>query len=95
MYEANSYQNGNFSNVLTQLIPGGWTPLATTIKSAYDDLEIKVAANRVENNLFIVSDGIETCNGNAAREAKRLANSDLNVKVNIIGFNVDNEDKSN
>ena len=67
-----------------------WTPLAATIKSAYDDLKVKSADNS-ENILFIVSDGIETCDGNPVEEAKRLANSDLNVKVNIIGFNVDDE----
>ena len=38
-----------------------------------------------------MSDGIETCDGNPVQEAKRLANSDLNVKVNIIGFNVNDE----
>ena len=58
MYEANSYQNENFSYALTQFKPSGWTPLATTIKSAYDDLKIKSADNS-ENILFIVSDGIK------------------------------------
>lgn len=90
MYAANSYQDEGFSNALTQFKPSGWTPLAATIKSAYDDLKMKSAENS-ENILFIVSDGIETCDGNPVEEAKRLANSDLNVKVNIIGFNVDDE----
>lgn len=90
MYDANSYQDEGFTNALTQFKPSGWTPLAATIKSAYDDLKVRSADNS-ENILFIVSDGIETCGGNPVEEAKRLANSDLNVKVNIIGFNVDDE----
>ena len=69
MYEANSYQNENFSNALTQFKPSGWTPLAATIKSAYDDLKIKSADNS-ENILFIVSDGIQTCDGNPVEEAR-------------------------
>ncbi|MCQ6276050.1 VWA domain-containing protein [Bacillus sp. V3B] len=58
------------------------------MQSAYGDLKAKASENS-ENILFIVSDGIETCGGNPVEEAKKLANSDLNVKVNIIGFNVD------
>lgn len=90
MYAVNSYEDDSFSNALTQFKPSGWTPLAATIKSAYDDLKVKASDNS-ENILFIVSDGIETCGGNPIEEARNLANSDLNVKVNIIGFNVDDE----
>ena len=90
MYAVNSYQDEGFSTALTQFKPSGWTPLAATIKSAYDDLKVK-SSDKSENILFIVSDGIETCGGNPVEEARSLANSDLNVKVNIIGFNVDDE----
>ena len=90
MYAVNSYRDEGFSSALTQFKPSGWTPLAATIKSAYDDLKVK-ASDKSENILFIVSDGIETCGGNPVEEARSLANSDLNVKVNIIGFNVDDE----
>ncbi|WP_428910642.1 VWA domain-containing protein [Niallia sp. Krafla_26] len=90
MYAVNTYQDEPFSSALTQFKPSGWTPLASTIKSAYDDLKMK-ASDHSENILFIVSDGIETCGGNPVEEARNLANSDLHVKVNIIGFNVDDK----
>ncbi|WP_338471570.1 VWA domain-containing protein [Niallia sp. XMNu-256] len=90
MYAVNTYQDEDFSNALTQFKPSGWTPLASTIKSAYEDLKVK-SSDQSENILFIVSDGIETCDGNPVEEARNLANSNLNVKVNIIGFNVDDE----
>lgn len=90
MYEANTYNETEFSSSLETFKPSGWTPLAASIQSAYEDLK-KTASSNTENILFVVSDGIETCEGNPVEEAKKLAESDLNVKVNIIGFNVDDE----
>jgi Ca-activated chloride channel homolog len=90
MYETNTYNEQNFSAALNKFKPSGWTPIAASIKAGYDDLKIKAAEN-TENILYVVSDGIETCDGDPVEEARKLANSDLQVKVNIIGFNVDDE----
>lgn len=90
MYAANTYDETKFSSSLEKFKPSGWTPLATSIQSAYDDLKENASPN-TENILFVVSDGIETCGGNPVEEAKKLADSDLNITVNIIGFNVDDE----
>ena len=38
-----------------------------------------------------MSDGVETCDGNPVAESLELAESDLDVEVNVLGFNVDNE----
>lgn len=88
MYDANTYDQASFEQALTKFKPSGWTPLAASIQAAYEDLK-KSADDKSENILFVVSDGIETCNGNPVEEARKLANSDLRVKVNIIGFDVD------
>ncbi|WP_102349117.1 VWA domain-containing protein [Bacillus sp. Marseille-P3661] len=88
MYESNIYDETKLAAALSKFQPSGWTPLAATIKAGYGDLQVN-ASEQSENILFIVSDGIETCGGNPVEEAKKIANSDLNVKVNIIGFNVD------
>jgi Ca-activated chloride channel homolog len=90
MYETNTYNEQNFSAALNKFKPSGWTPIAASIKAGYDDLKTKATAD-TENILYVVSDGIETCDGDPVEEAKKLANSDLKVKVNIIGFNVDDE----
>lgn len=90
MYGASTYDEATFASALEKFKPSGWTPLAASIKNAYEDL--KATANeQTENILFVVSDGIETCGGNPVEEARKLAESDLNIKVNIIGFNVDDE----
>lgn len=90
MYETNTYNEQNFSAALNKFKPSGWTPIAASIKAGYDDLKTK-ATEDTENILYVVSDGIETCDGDPVEEARKLANSDLQVKVNIIGFNVDDE----
>lgn len=90
MYETNTYNEQNFSAALNKFKPSGWTPIAASIKAGYDDLKTKADEN-TENILYVVSDGIETCDGDPVEEARKLANSDLQVKVNIIGFNVDDE----
>ena len=43
-----------------------------------------------ENILYIVSDGVEIYDGNSVEAAKKLAEFDLNVKIYIIGFDVNN-----
>ncbi|AYA74265.1 hypothetical protein DOE78_01680 [Bacillus sp. Y1] len=88
MYDANTYDQASFEQALTKFKPSGWTPLAASITAAYEDLK-KSADEKSENILFVVSDGIETCDGNPIEEARKLANSDLKVSVNIIGFDVD------
>lgn len=90
MYSASTYDDATFSSALEKFKPSGWTPLATSIQKAYEDLKA-TATDQTENILFVVSDGIETCDGNPVEEARKLAESDLNIKVNIIGFNVDDE----
>ncbi|MCA1033504.1 VWA domain-containing protein [Bacillus infantis] len=88
MYDANTYDQAAFKAALEKFKPSGWTPLAASIKAGYEDLKAK-AGEDTENILYIVSDGIETCDGNPVKEAKALADSNLNVKVHIIGFDVD------
>jgi Ca-activated chloride channel homolog len=88
MYETNTYDQDAFKAALGKFKPSGWTPLAASIKAGYEDLKAK-AGEDTENILYIVSDGIETCDGDPVKEAKALAESDLKVKVHIIGFDVD------
>lgn len=71
--------------IIERFQPTGWTPLALAIRSAQQDLSAQSAA---ENIIYIVSDGIETCGGNAVKEAKTLHNSNVKAVVNMIGFDV-------
>ncbi|WP_029191177.1 vWA domain-containing protein [Ornithinibacillus scapharcae] len=43
------------------------------------------------NLIYVVSDGIETCDGDPVAVAKSLADSNAQPIINTIGFNVDSE----
>ncbi len=89
-YELHPYEEALFNKALGQFEPTGWTPLGAAIQSIESDFT-GMTGDDVRNTVYIVSDGVETCGGNPVEEAKKLNNSDLNVTVNIIGFNVDTE----
>lgn len=90
IYSPNIYNETEFTNALTKFEAAGWTPLAAAIKAGGDDLRMK-DSEKTQNMIFVVSDGVETCGGDPVAEAKMLAESDLGVEVNVIGFNVDSE----
>jgi len=90
IYGPDSYNDTEFKDALTKFEAAGWTPLAAAIKAGGGDLRTS-ASEKTQNMIFIVSDGVETCDGNPVAEALELAESDLDVEVNVLGFNVDNE----
>lgn len=77
------------SQAVNSLAPTGYTPLAATLKLAGQNL----AALKNENNknvIYLVSDGVETCDGDPVAIAKQLHNSKTKLIINVIGFDVDN-----
>ncbi|WP_077212094.1 VWA domain-containing protein [Bacillus dakarensis] len=90
VFPLGAYEEGQFESALNQFAPAGWTPLAGAIEEAKKDLESQKGEN-VRNVIYIVSDGIETCDGDPVAAAKALYSSDIQAEVNIIGFDVDNE----
>jgi Ca-activated chloride channel homolog len=88
LYPLQPYDSNKFQSAIANLKPAGWTPLAASIKSAKNDLA-KQQGEGVQNIIYVVSDGVETCGGNPVQEAKNLHNSNIKAVVNIIGFDVD------
>ena len=89
-YSPGFYDENSFNEALTKFDAAGWTPLAAAIKAGGEDLRIN-ASPKTQNMIFVISDGVETCGGNPVEEAMKLANSDLNAEVNVLGFNLDSE----
>ena len=89
VYALGAYDESSFQKSLNQFRPTGWTPLAAAIEQAKSDLSGKTGEN-VENIIYVVSDGIETCGGDPVKAAKELHQSEIQAIVNIIGFDVDN-----
>lgn len=90
VYELGEFDEQQFTDALESFSPAGWTPLASALASAqklFDDQ----ASGESENLIYVVSDGMETCNGNPVKQAEQLNQSGAKAIVNIIGFDVEND----
>ena len=90
IYPLQPYDEGAFSESLKKFDPKGWTPLASSIELANEQLTSH-SDEKTENFIYVVSDGIETCDGDPVAAAKKVKADNTNVKINIIGFDVDSE----
>ncbi|WP_339148584.1 MULTISPECIES: VWA domain-containing protein [unclassified Sutcliffiella] len=87
VYPAQAYNEKAFFEAVQGVEAKGWTPLAEAIKTAREDS----ADYDGDITLYIVSDGMETCEGNPVEEARAFADEKEGRHVNIIGFNVDKQ----
>ncbi|GAE94464.1 D-amino acid dehydrogenase large subunit [Gracilibacillus boraciitolerans JCM 21714] len=88
VYDYATYDEEIFREEMDLIQPAGWTPLAGALEEAKDALSSFNGSNHT-NLIYLVSDGIETCDGNPVEVAESLANSDAQPIINIIGFHVD------
>ncbi|PTM54763.1 Ca-activated chloride channel family protein [Desmospora activa DSM 45169] len=91
-YPLGEYNNKQFQSSLDKVKPAGWTPLAGAIEKAKESLAGHTGGN-VQNIVYVVSDGIETCDGDPVAAAEDLYESDIEAVVNIIGFDVGEEEE--
>jgi len=90
VYDIQPYDEAALKEAMEKFSPAGWTPLAASIELAMEDLQ-DFDGETNTNIIYIVSDGIETCDGDPVEAAAQLADSDITPIVNVIGFDVDNE----
>lgn len=74
------------------LQPVGWTPLAYALDEARNDFEDE-AGDDVVNAIVMVTDGLETCDGDPVGVAGDLRTSDLGIVTNVIGFGTTAEEQ--
>src|SRR5690606_31401553 len=87
IYPLGEYDKESFDNALSSFESKGWTPLAGAISKAEEmtrDMEGSIT-------IYIVSDGVETCDGDPVKAAKTFADRGEANHVHIIGFQVDKE----
>ncbi len=77
-----------FEAAVRSFEPRGFTPIAASLQAAEQDFT-RGGANADGNVVYLVSDGIETCDGDPAAAARALHASGIRVVVNVIGFDVD------
>lgn len=83
--------SGNKNEIKTTIdgiTPGGWTPIAESLKQSTKDFS-SYSSKTNTNLIYLISDGVETCEGNPESEVENLRNSNIKPIVNVIGFNVD------
>lgn len=78
------YKRQSFSQSLEGIHPAGWTPIAKALNSIKSD-----KGNGKKVVVYIVSDGIETCDGDPVQTVKELKKSGIDISVNIIGFDIE------
>jgi Ca-activated chloride channel homolog len=90
IYDMQAYNQDLLQQSLSGINPAGWTPLANAIEQAKNDLS-QFNSDSNTNIIYLVSDGIETCDGDPVAKAKELSESNIQPIVNVIGFDVDSE----
>lgn len=80
--QTNFYKLKNF--IETQIPePHGSTPLALAITTSVDNLKREANADK---EIYLVTDGEETCGGNIIDAAEYAASNGINCKIHIIGI---------
>ncbi|SES21348.1 Ca-activated chloride channel family protein [Gracilibacillus ureilyticus] len=93
LYDFQQANINDIQDVIDPLKPKGWTPIGRSLEQAKEDFSAFPGENNT-NLVYIVSDGIETCEGDPVTAAKELADSNIKSIVNVIGFNVGIEGQS-
>jgi Ca-activated chloride channel homolog len=90
VFPLGAYEKTAFNQSMDTFEASGWTPLAGAIDKARELLSAYNSTD-YKNTIYIVSDGVETCDGDPVEAARKLQGSNIEAKVNIIGFDVDDE----
>lgn len=88
---------GRVKGKIKALKPKGWTPLAGSMDYLREELPKVRKRSKDEGSIsvvYVISDGKETCGGDPVASAKALHDSGVRAVVNVIGFDVDDETRS-
>ncbi|MCG8347687.1 MAG: VWA domain-containing protein [Chloroflexales bacterium] len=88
LYPFVEIDRNQFTAAINAFEPTGWTPIDSSLQAAQDDFASFDPATS-SNFIYLVSDGIETCDGDPVAAARSLHESDVQAIVNIVGFDVD------
>ncbi|WP_174614161.1 VWA domain-containing protein [Virgibacillus ihumii] len=84
------YEKQTFQKALNGFKPSGWTPIAAALKQSQKTMK-KFDSKKNTNLIYLVSDGIGTCDGDPVKVAKSFSKSNAKPIINIIGFQTDSK----
>jgi hypothetical protein len=73
-------------HLLDQFEATGWTPIAGALTRASEAFHGKEGA---VNRIILISDGVETCDGDPVAVARHLHGRDLAVQIDVVGFDIE------
>lgn len=65
----------------------GRTPIALSLGHALADFQA-IGAQGASNSIILITDGVESCGGNVNGAIEKIAKAGIDLKVNIVGFDV-------
>lgn len=89
LYPLGKIDKEAFKAKVASFAPTGWTPIADSLQKA--EKEVFTQKEKDNNSIVLVSDGIETCDGDPCGEARRLRSLGISPIIDVIGFDVDEE----
>lgn len=89
--EIGAVDAGFVNEFVQQLAPKGETPIAASVQMAAAAFKRFPDQN---NQLVVVTDGIEECGGDVCSVADQLARVNVDLKVNVVGFTLNDQQKS-
>lgn len=90
LYTFGSAEGAKIERTLKSFEPTGWTPIADSLEKAYAILS-PYNTEAYNNSIVLISDGIETCDGDPVAVVQDMKEKGLSVTANVIGFDVDDE----
>ncbi|QDI90751.1 VWA domain-containing protein [Salicibibacter halophilus] len=91
VYPLSPLDEDDFDEALESFDATGWTPLAAAITQAGDDLQEETNEND-DHFIYVISDGIETCDGDPIDAAENLENTGIDFNVHILGFDIPDDE---
>jgi len=84
----NTNNRYNISRALTGLHPVGMTPICYSIDQSINNDFVGLPGKK---RIILVSDGMETCNGNPCDFAVNMVKRKINVSIDVIGFDLSSD----
>ena len=87
LYPISQLDDLRFNQAVVSFQPSGFTPLAATLAGLNQNFSTYDSATN-QNVIYVVSDGIDNCDGDPVAAARQLHTSNAKVTINVIGLNV-------
>lgn len=84
--ELKALDKGALSTTIDAIKPSGMTPITNSLQRAFEVVKAQQGASAV--TVVLVSDGLETCNGDPCKLARDAKQAGLNFVLHVIGFDV-------